>query len=121
MNNSATKNRDRRSPSTDAPVRELKKAPSNCEVSQCLTSVELRCFCNANEAWLTELVENGVLEPEESSFKEWRFHLINIARAKNGPALATWSRVGILVKCSLSFPKRLEINNGPPPRCYTRC
>lgn len=65
----------------------MKKAELTGELLDSLTSVELCRFCDADETWVTELVEYGVLEPEGRSFHEWHFRGINIVRAKKARRL----------------------------------
>ena len=65
----------------------MKKTEVTGEILESLTSVELCRFCDADEAWVTELVEYGVLEPEGRSFQEWHFHGVNIVRAKKARRL----------------------------------
>lgn len=65
----------------------MKKADSRGEILESLTSVELCRFCDADETWVTELVEHGVLDPEGQSFREWHFRGINIVRAKKARRL----------------------------------
>ena len=65
----------------------MKKTEVTGEILESLTSVELCRFCDADEAWVTELVEYGVLEPEGRSFQEWHFRGVNIVRAKKARRL----------------------------------
>lgn len=65
----------------------MKKTEMTAEILESLTSVELCRFCDADETWVTELVEYGVLEPEGPSFHEWHFHGVNIVRAKKARRL----------------------------------
>lgn len=65
----------------------MKKAKVTGEILDSLTSVELCRFCDADETWVTELVEHGVLDPEGRSFQEWHFHGVNIIRAKKARRL----------------------------------
>ena len=65
----------------------MKKRSPTSEVLNSLTSYELCRFCDADENWITELVEYGVLEPEGSTFREWHFRGINIVRAKKAKRL----------------------------------
>ncbi len=41
----------------------MKKARPESEILDSLTSHELCRFCDADETWVTELVEYGVLDP----------------------------------------------------------
>ena len=65
----------------------MKKRRPSAEVLNRLTSYELCRFCDADENWVTELVEYGVLEPEGSTFREWYFEGVNIVRAKKAKRL----------------------------------
>ena len=65
----------------------MKKIQGQSELLGSLTAVELCRFCNANEARVIELVEYGVLDPRGTSFDEWHFHGINIAKAKKARRL----------------------------------
>lgn len=49
--------------------------------------MELCRFCDADETWVTELVEHGILDPKGRSFKEWHFQGVNIVRAKKARRL----------------------------------
>lgn len=65
----------------------MKKANFESEVMDSLTSAELCRFCDADETWVTELVEHGVLNPEGKTFTEWHFRGVNIVRAKKARRL----------------------------------
>ena len=65
----------------------MKEAKVTGEVLESLNSLELCRFCDADETWVTELVEYGVLDPEGRSFKEWHFRGVNIVRAKKARRL----------------------------------
>jgi chaperone modulatory protein CbpM len=52
-----------------------------------LTLKDLCRFCQADEAWLIELVEHGVLDPVGGSSGNWRFVGTNIVRAKKARRL----------------------------------
>ncbi len=65
----------------------MKKMEKTGEILESLTSIELCRFCDADETWVTELVEYGVLEPEGRSFREWHFRGVNIVRAKKARRL----------------------------------
>ncbi len=65
----------------------MKKTEMTGEILESLTSVELCRFCDADETWVTELVEYGVLDPEGRSFQEWHFRGANIVRAKKARRL----------------------------------
>ena len=65
----------------------MKKSKGAAEIVESLTSAELCRFCDADESWITELVEHGVLTPDGTSFSEWHFHGVNIVRAKKARRL----------------------------------
>ncbi|MGA9252281.1 MAG: chaperone modulator CbpM [Roseobacter sp.] len=65
----------------------MKKARPESEILDSLTSHELCRFCDADETWVTELVEYGVLDPEGTSFREWHFRGVNIVKAKKARRL----------------------------------
>ena len=43
--------------------------------------------CSRREEWVIELVEEGVLEPIGSDYKEWRFPAANLQRARTAMRL----------------------------------
>jgi chaperone modulatory protein CbpM len=65
----------------------MKKSKGSAELVESLTSMELCRFCDADETWVTELVEHGVLTPDGTSFSEWHFRGTNIVRAKKARRL----------------------------------
>lgn len=65
----------------------MKKTKQNTELIESLTLNELCRFCQADEAWVVELVEHGVLEPNGSTVQNWRFRGVSIARAKKARRL----------------------------------
>ena len=65
----------------------MKKAVSKSVVVESLSLPDLCRFCQADENWVIELVDHGVLEPEGSSVQSWRFHGVSIARAKRARRL----------------------------------
>jgi chaperone modulatory protein CbpM len=65
----------------------MKKMETQGDVIDSLTLADLCRFCEANEAWVVELVEHGVIEPEGSSLQKWRFCGVSIARAKKARRL----------------------------------
>ena len=80
----------RRCRSIHAPAwehRPMKKTEMTGEALESLTSLELCRFCDADETWVTELVEYSVLEPEGHSFHGSHFRGVNIARAKKARRL----------------------------------
>ena len=65
----------------------MKKATMKSDVVDALSLQDLCRFCQADEAWVVELVEYGVLEPKGSSTGNWRFVGANIVRAKKARRL----------------------------------
>ena len=65
----------------------MKKTTHRSDIVEALTLRDLSQFCQADEAWIIELVEFGVLEPNGSSAEKWRFCGINIIRAKKAHRL----------------------------------
>lgn len=52
-----------------------------------LTLEDLCRFCEADEAWVIELVQEGALEPTGRSARHWRFGGVAISRAKRARRL----------------------------------
>lgn len=65
----------------------MKKMETQGDVIDSLTLADLCRFCEANEAWVVELVEHGVIEPEGSTLQKWRFCGVSIVRAKKARRL----------------------------------
>ena len=65
----------------------MKKAKPHSDVVDTLSMEDLCRFCQADEAWVVELVEHGVLEPKGSTARNWRFRGVSIARAKKARRL----------------------------------
>ncbi len=65
----------------------MKIAKPTADLVDALTLADLSRFCEADEAWIVELVEHGVLEPKGTSVQSWRFRGISIARAKRASRL----------------------------------
>jgi chaperone modulatory protein CbpM len=65
----------------------MKKARSHADIVDALSLQDLCRFCHADEAWLIELVEYGVLEPNGATVEKWRFRGVNIVRAKKASRL----------------------------------
>jgi chaperone modulatory protein CbpM len=65
----------------------MKKTKSHADIVDALTLQDLCRFCHADEAWLIELVEYGVLEPKGATVEKWRFRGANIVRAKKASRL----------------------------------
>lgn len=65
----------------------MKKTISNSNVVDALSLSELCRFCQAEEAWVIELVEHGVLDPLGPTVESWRFIGVGISRAKKARRL----------------------------------
>lgn len=65
----------------------MKKATPESDIVDALSLEDLCRFCQADEAWVIELVEEGVLEPSGPSVRHWRFEGVSIARAKRARRL----------------------------------
>lgn len=65
----------------------MKKAKADGLVVETLTMEELCRFCDADSAWVVELVEHGALDPQGGANAEWTFHAISIARARKARRL----------------------------------
>lgn len=65
----------------------MKKTTLRSEVVEALSLPELCRFCHAEEAWVVQLVEYGVLEPVGSSIDTWHFRGTSIVRAKKAHRL----------------------------------
>lgn len=65
----------------------MKKTTLRSEIVEALSLQELCRFCHADEAWVMELVEYGVLEPVGSARDTWYFRGANIVRAKKAHRL----------------------------------
>ena len=65
----------------------MKKADADGLMIETLTMTELCRFCDADSAWVVELVEHGALDPQNTSATEWEFHAISIARARKARRL----------------------------------
>lgn len=66
----------------------MKKAIRHSEIVEALSLQDLCRFCQADESWVIELVEHGVLEPLGPSTEKWRFLGANIVRAKKARRLS---------------------------------
>ena len=66
----------------------MKKAVQASDTVEALTLRELCRFCQADEAWVVELVHYGVLEPVGSSTDHWHFRGRSIVRAKKAQRLS---------------------------------
>ena len=65
----------------------MKKSTLNSDIVDALSLQDLCRFCHADEAWVIELVDHGVLEPKGESTETWQFHGISIVRAKRARRL----------------------------------
>ncbi len=65
----------------------MKKTISRSDVVDALSLSELCQFCQADEAWVIELVEHGVLDPQGHTVETWRFVGVGISRAKKARRL----------------------------------
>lgn len=65
----------------------MKKTTLRSEVVDTLTLQDLCRFCHADEAWVIELVEHGVLDPIGATSSNWRFVGSSIRRAKKARRL----------------------------------
>lgn len=65
----------------------MKVGKQRIEVVDSMTLSELGRFCRANDNWVVELVQSGVLEPDKQSGEEWTFRSVQIARAKKARRL----------------------------------
>ena len=65
----------------------MKKAIARPYVVDALSLQDLCRFCQSDEAWIIELVDQGLLEPQGSSVGNWRFVGVSIARAKRAQRL----------------------------------
>jgi len=65
----------------------MKKTRKQTDIVDALSLPDLCRFCQADEAWVIELVEHGVLEPMGSKVAHWHFAGRNIARAKKARRL----------------------------------
>ncbi len=65
----------------------MRKAKPQDDIVDALSLQDLCRFCQSDEAWVIELVDHGVLEPEGTTVQTWRFHGVSIARAKRARRL----------------------------------
>jgi len=59
----------------------MKLTTTRSDIVDALTLQDLCRFCQADETWVIELVEHGVLEPLGSTSGNWRFVGTSIVRA----------------------------------------
>ncbi|MEH6832440.1 MAG: chaperone modulator CbpM [Sulfitobacter sp.] len=65
----------------------MKKTTLKSDIVDTLSLEDLCRFCQAEETWVVELVEYGVLEPIGSTRGNWRFVGTSIVRAKKAHRL----------------------------------
>lgn len=65
----------------------MKKTTLRSDIVDALSLQELCRFCQAEETWVMELVEHGVLEPKGNTRGNWRFVGTSIVRAKKARRL----------------------------------
>ncbi|MFT5786030.1 MAG: chaperone modulatory protein CbpM [Ascidiaceihabitans sp.] len=65
----------------------MKKTKQRVDIIDALSLHELCRFCQADEAWIIELVQHGVLEPNGTNYETWHFQGRNIVRAKKAHRL----------------------------------
>ncbi|MGJ8596288.1 chaperone modulator CbpM [Sulfitobacter sp.] len=65
----------------------MKKTTLKSDIVDALSLEDLCRFCQAEETWVVELVEHGVLEPIGSTRGNWRFVGTSIVRAKKAHRL----------------------------------
>lgn len=65
----------------------MKKTTPRSNLVDALSLEDLCRFCRADEAWVIELVEHGVLEPDGTTTRNWQFHGTSIVRAKKASRL----------------------------------
>lgn len=65
----------------------MKKSTLESDIVEALSLPDLCRFCQAEEAWVIELVEHGVLDPQGNTLESWRFVGVGISRAKKARRL----------------------------------
>lgn len=65
----------------------MKKTTVKPHVVDVLTLSELCHFCGADDAWVMELVEHGIVSPQGKNTQDWTFRATHIARAKKARRL----------------------------------
>lgn len=65
----------------------MKKGTLRNVVVDALSLPDLCRFCQADQSWVIELVDHGVLEPDGSSIETWHFHGVSLVRAKRAQRL----------------------------------
>lgn len=66
----------------------MKKTTLRSDIVEALSLEDLCRFCQADEAWVIELVQEGVLEPTGGTIRQWRFEGVGISRAKRARRLS---------------------------------
>lgn len=57
------------------------------EIVESLTLTEICRGCGASAEWVIELVEHGILDPEDPAAPRWRFRAVALGRARRARAL----------------------------------
>ena len=65
----------------------MRKTEPDADVVDIVSLQDLCRFCQADEAWVVELVEHGVLNPSGATIQSWRFRGLSIVRAKKARRL----------------------------------
>jgi len=65
----------------------MKLTMMRTDIVEALSLQDLCRFCQADETWVVELVEHGVLDPIGSTSGNWRFVGTSIVRAKKARRL----------------------------------
>ena len=65
----------------------MRKTEPNADVVDIVSLQDLCRFCQADEAWVIELVEHGVLNPSGATIQSWHFRGLSILRAKKARRL----------------------------------
>ena len=65
----------------------MKKTTIKSDVVDALSLPDLCRFCQADETWIIELVEHGVIDPMGNNSGDWQFIGASISRAKKARRL----------------------------------
>lgn len=65
----------------------MKKASMRSDIVEALSLQDLCRFCQADEAWIVELVDHGLLTPVGKKRSHWQFVGTSIVRAKKAQRL----------------------------------
>lgn len=65
----------------------MKKTTMHSNIVEALSLQDLCRFCQADEAWVIQLVDHGVLTPVGSQRSNWQFIGTNIVRARKARRL----------------------------------